>query len=124
MSGMACLERGAAAEQLAAAYLETQGLQVLARNLRCRAGELDLVCLDAQVLAVIEVRQRCSGNFGGALCSVTLNKQRKIIRTTRFFLATQAQWRARAVRFDVFAVEGSPEGAHQIVWIRDAFRAT
>src|ERR1700727_1253983 len=36
--------RGAASEQLAAAYLQTRGLVVLAHNLRCRAGEPDLAC--------------------------------------------------------------------------------
>jgi putative endonuclease len=118
------LLRGMDSEQLAANYLQSRGLKVLARNLRCRAGELDLVCLDEDVLAIIEVRQRCRGNFGGAIASVTRHKQRKIIRATQFFLSVQAQWRTHAVRFDVFAVEGSPAGKHQIVWVKDAFRAT
>jgi putative endonuclease len=116
--------RGMDAEQLAADYLHTHGLKVLARNLRCKAGELDLVCLDAEVLAVIEVRQRGRRDFGGALCSVTWRKQRRIIRATQFFLAKQPLWRTHAVRFDVFAVEGRPESAHQIHWVKDAFRAT
>lgn len=117
-------QRGTQSEQLAGDYLKSRGLEVLARNLRCRAGELDLVCLDREVLAVIEVRQRGSQQFGGALQSVTWCKQRKIIRATRFFLQRRADWRARAVRFDVIAVQGRPEGAHQLIWIKDAFRAT
>jgi len=44
------IERGAAAEAAAARYLQAQGLSVLARNLRCRVGELDLVCLDDDVI--------------------------------------------------------------------------
>ena len=50
--------QGQASEQLAVEYLQTQGVLILARNLRCKAGELDLVALDGDVLAVIEVRQR------------------------------------------------------------------
>ena len=96
---------------------------VLARNVRCRAGELDLVCVDGDVLAIVEVRQRAKHDFGGALASVTWRKQRKIIRATQYFLRRQAEWRGRVMRFDVLAVEGVPEGAHRIVWIKDAFRA-
>ena len=115
---------GMAAEQLAADYLQTRGLKILARNLRCRAGELDLVCLDADVLAIIEVRQRGSREFGGAAGSVTWKKRRKIVRATQYFLTMRTEWRTHAVRFDVFAVEGAPGGAHQLVWIKDAFRPT
>jgi putative endonuclease len=117
-------QRGTQSEQLAADYLKTRGLEVLARNLRCRAGELDLVCLDQEVLAVIEVRQRCGQRFGGALQSVSWRKQRKIIRATRLFLLQRADWHGRAVRFDVIAVEGPPGGVHRLVWVKDAFRVT
>jgi putative endonuclease len=117
------LQTGTASEQLAAEYLRAQGLVVLARNVRCRAGELDLVCLDGGVLAIVEVRQRARRDFGGALASVTWRKQRKIIRAAQFFLQRQAEWRIRVMRFDVLAVEGMPDGAHRIVWIKDAFRA-
>jgi putative endonuclease len=118
------LQHGTVSEQLAAEYLQTRGLVVLARNVRCRAGELDLVCLDGGVLAIVEVRQRGRTDFGGALASVTWRKQRKIIRATQFFLQRQATWRRHVMRFDVLAVEGVPDGAHRIIWIKDAFRAT
>ena len=117
------LQRGAAAEQLAAEYLQARGVVVLARNLRCRGGELDLVCLDGAVLAVVEVRQRGRADFGGAAGSVTRRKQRKLIRAVRFFLQRQPAWRAYAMRFDVLALEGVPAGEHRMVWIQDAFRA-
>jgi putative endonuclease len=117
------MQRGAAAEDLAAQYLQVRGLKILARNLRCRAGELDLVCLDDGVLVVIEVRQRASAEFGGALGSVTWSKQRKIIRATQFFLRHEKHWRNLSMRFDVLAIEGLPDGAHRIYWVKDAFRS-
>ena len=92
--------------------------------MRCRLGELDLVCLDGGVLAVVEVRQRGKIDFGGALASVTWRKQRKIIRAAQFFLQRKAAWRRHVMRFDVLAVEGMPDGSHRIVWVKDAFRAT
>ena len=120
-STIAC---GAAAEAAAARYLEARGLKILARNLRCRAGELDLVCLDGGVIAIIEVRHRATSDFGGALASVTWRKQRKLIRATQFHVERRPEWRARALRFDVIAVQGRPDGTHAMDWIRDAFRAT
>ena len=116
-------QHGTQSELLAADFLQARGLKVLARNFRCKTGELDLVCLDHEVLAIIEVRLRRSQEFGGALLSVTRCKQRKIIRATRYLLQRQAGWAARAVRFDVVAVDGPP-GAPRLVWVKDAFRAT
>ena len=117
-------QRGAASEQLAAAYLQTRGLVVVAQNLRCKAGELDLVCLDRDVLAIVEVRQRGRLDFGGPLASVDRRKQHKIIRAARFLIRGQPQWRSHAMRFDVVGVEGLPDGTCRIVWVKDAFRAT
>jgi putative endonuclease len=118
------LQRGAASELIAAAYLEARGLEVLARNLRCKTGELDLVCLDSGILVIVEVRQRARVDFGGAPASVNRRKQRKIIRATQFFLQRRAEWRGRAIRFDVVALDGLPDRAHRIDWIKHAFRAT
>jgi putative endonuclease len=117
------IQRGAAAEALAAQYLQARGLKILARNLRCKAGELDLVCLDGRALAIVEVRQRGSVEFGGALASVTKPKQRKIIRAAQFFLLREKHWRNLSLRFDVLAIEGLPDGTHRIDWVKDAFRA-
>ena len=117
-------QRGAASEQLAAAYLQTRGLVVVAQNLRCKAGELDLVCLDRDVLAIVEVRQRGRLDFGGPLASVDRRKQHKIIRAARFLIRGRPQWRSHAMRFDVVGVEGLPDGTCRIVWVKDAFRAT
>ena len=118
------LQRGLAAERLAARYLEVRGLKILSTNLRCKAGELDLVCLDGDVLAIVEVRQRGSSQFGGAPASVTFAKQRKIIRATRFFSRREPRWRDLPIRFDVLAIAGLPDGAHRVDWIKDAFRAS
>ncbi len=117
------LGRGHAAEDLAVGHLTARGIIVLARNIRCRGGEIDILCLDGPLLAVIEVRQRARGQFGGALASVTPAKQRKIIRAARYVLRTSQDLRHRLMRFDVIAVEGLPEGDHEIAWIKDAFRA-
>ena len=114
--------RGLDCEVLAVNHLLLCGVEVLARNLRCRAGELDIVARENQVLLIVEVRQRTKGDFGGALESVNWLKQRKIIRATRYFLQAHPEWRGLQLRFDVIAVEGTPEGTHQFNWVKDAFR--
>jgi len=116
--------QGAGAEARAAEFLEARGLVILARNLRCRAGELDIVCLDGEILVIVEVRQRARADFGGAAASVTAHKQRKLIRATRFFWQRQRDWRVRILRFDVITLRSAaPGSAPEIEWLRDAFRA-
>jgi putative endonuclease len=117
------MQRGVAAEDLAARYLRLRGLKILARNLRCKAGELDLVCLDDGVLVIVEVRQRGSLQFGGAMASVTWAKQRKLIRAARFFLRREKHWQNICMRFDVLAIEGMLDATHRVEWLKDAFRA-
>jgi putative endonuclease len=115
--------RGAAAEDLAAAYLTSRGVAILARNLRSKGGEIDILCLDGPLVAGVEVRQRSHGGFGGALGSVTPAKQRKIIRTARYVMQTSTELGRRLMRFDVIGIQGMPEGLYEISWIKDAFRA-
>ncbi|MDE1922999.1 MAG: YraN family protein [Gammaproteobacteria bacterium] len=122
-SRSAAARRGVESERLAAAFLEARGLAVLERNFRCRLGELDLVCADRGVLVCVEVRQRSGVEFGGALASITAAKRRRIVRAAAVFLAGSRRWRHSALRFDVIAVQGRPEAAHEIIWVRDAFQA-
>jgi len=117
------LEQGAASEQLAARYLESRGLLIIARNQRFKLGELDLVCLDDKTLVIVEVRQRSSEEFGGALASVTHWKRRKLIRATQCYLQRSAEWSHLPVRFDVVAVNGLPGRHPDIIWVKSAFTA-
>jgi putative endonuclease len=116
------MQRGLDCETLAVSHLQERGVEVLARNLRCKSGELDIVARENNTLLIVEVRQRTRRDFGGALESVTWRKRRNIIRATRYFLQANRDWRTHSLRFDVIAVEGTPDGAHQVNWVRDAFR--
>lgn len=111
---------GHRSERRAALWLENQGLRVLERNLQCRAGEIDLVALDGEVLVFVEVRHRGSASHGGAAASVNRRKQRRLLRAAQFFLPrlTRAHCAGRlpACRFDVVCEQ---EG--ELHWIRHAF---
>jgi putative endonuclease len=114
--------RGHHAENLAAEFLIGRGLVVLERNLRCRFGEIDLVCRDGPLLVMVEVRQRTRCTFGGAVASITPSKQRKLARSARYALQRRPEWRGRRIRFDVVGMDGSPHDRYRVTWIRDAFR--
>jgi len=111
---------GAAAEERALGYLLEQGLRLIARNYRCRLGEIDLVMLDDATLALVEVRYRSREDFGGAIASVTWRKQRSLILAAQHLLATRKELRRFAARFDVVALDGTRH-CPQIRWIRNAF---
>ena len=109
-------ERGRRAETQAAAYLQSQGLRILARNWRCRFGEIDLVARDATTVVFAEVRARASRAFGGAAESIDSAKRRKLIAAANLFLS--ARRLDAPCRFDALLIEGDG----RIEWVRDAFR--
>ena len=103
-------------------FLKTQGLDVIARNFRCRQGEIDLVMRDGRQLVLAEVRYRARTDFGSALESVNAVKRQRLLRAAQHYLQQHPQHRALACRFDVLGVSGSSESP-SISWIKDAFRA-
>lgn len=112
--------KGQKAEDLACEYLKKQGLRFITRNFRSRFGEIDLILRDKTVLVFVEVRSRSSMAFGGAIASVTLGKQQKIVKTAQFYLVKHGLQDKMPVRFDVVALEGK---SGQINWIKQAFGA-
>lgn len=115
---MSRTEAGNEAEDTALAYLKQAGLKLVQRNYRGRGGEIDLVMLDGETLALIEVRYRSSEQFGGAAASVTYRKQRRIINATRHLLLTRQELRRYPARFDVVAISAL---RRDVQWIKGAF---
>jgi putative endonuclease len=114
--------RGQLAEDCAARWLVGQGLQLVARNVRCRSGEVDLICLERGTLVFVEVRLRTNPRFGTAAESITATKRRRIIFAARWWLAGAGRaHQHRPCRFDVVlfgeADASTPE------WIQGAFES-
>ncbi len=110
--------QGAAAEQLAADYLQGRGLRLVARNFRVRGGEIDLVCRDGTTTVFVEVRLRHRKDFGGAAASITAGKQARLVLAARHWLQRHGE---APCRFDCVLLDGlEPEN---IEWLRDAFSA-
>jgi putative endonuclease len=106
---------GQSAESRAEAFLKTQGLTLLARNWRCRFGEIDLIMQDGATRVFVEVRLRTRSDFGGAAASVTPAKQKKLLAAARQYLT--ALNTLPPCRFDVVALSGDG----QPDWIKNAF---
>ncbi|HFD92702.1 MAG TPA: YraN family protein [Gammaproteobacteria bacterium] len=112
---------GRRAEDLARDHLQVHGLTCLARNFRCRRGEIDLIMKEGETIVFVEVRTRRSTRFGSAEESIDWRKQQKIIATALHFLHVR-RLHSCAVRFDVITLSGNEDRA-RIRWIRDAFMA-
>ena len=106
---------GARAEDLCAELLRAAGMRLLARNWRCRHGEIDLIAEEDGTVVFAEVRSRASRSFGGAAESITRAKRDRLLAAARLYLSGRPNAHCR---FDVFLVEGEPR---QVRWIRDAF---
>lgn len=106
-------------EQLAAQWLQQQGISLLAQNFRIKGGELDLIGLDAQqTLIFFEVKYRQSAQYGHASEFISAQKQRRLIRSAQVFLLKHPQYQNLPQRFDVITFEGQQT---QPNWIQNAF---
>jgi len=94
---------GRSGETAAADWYVERGYQVVARNWRCRDGELDLIVTKARQIVFCEVKTRTSDAFGTPAESVTRAKQMRIRRLAARWL-DEAPARPRAIRFDVASV--------------------
>ena len=116
--------QGARAEELACRFLLRQGLRLVARNYRCRRGEIDLIMQDRDNLVFVEVRYRRQSRYGSGLESVTYRKQCRIAHCAAHYLHCHPQAARYAARFDVVALGPGATGIETgIEWIRNAFNA-
>lgn len=117
-------ELGQLAEAYVEHWLKRQGLAAVARNYRCRRGEIDLVMLDGDTLVFVEVRLRTHKGFGGAEASVDRAKRRRLSAAATHFLASRPALSNAPCRFDVIAVTAAPDHRDfNCNWIRNAFYA-
>lgn len=108
------ISAGKDAEQTAAAFLQNEGLQILARNYRCRRGEIDIVAEDGRTLVFVEVRRR--KRLSDAAESID---GRKRARLTAAALQYLSGGDSRACRFDAILVDAN----NSVRWLRAAFDA-
>ena len=109
------MNRGAAAEALAAQFLQARGIRIVERNYRCRGGEIDIIAREGPTLVFIEVRLRRNSAFGGAAASITPAKRRRLAFAARHYLGRLG--REPPCRFDAILLDSL--ASERIEWLRD-----
>jgi len=109
------MNRGAAAEALAAQFLQARGIRIVARNYRCRGGEIDIIAREGPTLVFVEVRLRRGNAFGGAAASITAAKRRRLSFAARHYLGRLG--REPPCRFDAILLDSL--ASERIEWLRD-----
>jgi putative endonuclease len=94
---------GGFGERVACRYLVSQGLVLLDRNWRSRAGELDVVARDGADVVFVEVKTRRSTRFGQPVEALVPAKVRRLRTLARMWLSDN-DVRCERVRFDVISV--------------------
>lgn len=105
---------GDSGERLAADYLAGQGHHIVARNVRRREGEIDLITLDGTTLVFVEVKLRRAGEFGAAVEAITASKYRRLQRLAEVYAAEHPELPADQ-RIDLVAIDVASDGALRAV---------
>lgn len=112
--------RGRAGEERAAAHLQTLGYEVLDRNWRCRAGEIDIVAARGSDLVVVEVKTRRTTDFGHPFEAVDARKRDRLWRLSCAWAAAHPDAsRYRRLRLDVVGVIGDDPATAAIEHLED-----
>ncbi len=114
------LDLGKLGEEQAMARLKKEGYRVLERNYRNTFGEIDIIAQDGKTLCFVEVRTRTKDWHGHPFESISVIKQRKIIRAAQAYLAREDAEDTDA-RFDVVAVIPDEAGGFTVELIKNAF---
>jgi len=95
---------GKVGEEIAQKYLLKNGYALIAKNLRLRRGEIDIICAEKDELVIVEVKSVRTPGFGQGEERISRKKRLKIIRTTYNFLGQNPAYKFMDVRFDVIVV--------------------
>ena len=101
-------------EAIARRHLEAGGLRFVTRNWHCRAGEIDLVMLDGDVLVFVEVKTRNGERAGRAEEAISPSKARKLLASGEWFVADHPDYQDMAWRCDLVAITIERDGAARI----------
>ena len=101
--------RGTPGESLACRHLAGKGFAILARNYRCRSGEVDVIARHGEATVFVEVKERHGASHGAGCDSVTFGKRRRIVRAARLYAASHGL-EETPLRFDVVSIDWTAAG--------------
>jgi len=98
---------GRQGEDQAAAALESAGMEIIARNFRSKYGEIDIIALTGDVIIFVEVKAWSVFGIEDLQYGIDIKKQRKIIKTAKYFLLENRKYSRMAIRFDVVFIKNN-----------------
>ncbi len=121
--------KGQVAEAWCKDYLCAKGLKFIEQNYHSRFGEIDLIFLDCnsspETLVFVEVRYRANSDYGTGSETVTIYKQKKLIKTAQVFLQKERKFSNYNARFDVVSISSDKNNKESFKadWQSNAFQA-
>ena len=110
-------------ESLARDYLISKGYRILNMNYRNRFGEIDIVCMNKDLLIFCEIKSSYSNSFGFPIESVTYYKQNQIIKLSKLYSMSKKYFDYN-IRYDIIEIIFNNLNSSYIInHIEDAFRA-
>jgi len=111
---------GRAGEQRAVSHLVGLGYDVVDRNWRCAQGEIDIVAVHGDDLAIVEVKTRRSTAFGHPFEAIDERKRRRLWRLAHAWIESHAdQARGLTVRIDGIGIIGADPASAALEHLRD-----
>ncbi len=107
-------------EELAVRRLVGLGMTVVARNWRCRAGEIDIVAEDGDAVVVCEVKTRREGDYQHPMAAVGPRKAARLRELAERYVAERGALPYGGVRIDVIGVLLPRRGPARIQHVRGA----
>jgi putative endonuclease len=111
---------GARGESLAAAFLGENKFDIIKRNFRYgKSGEIDIIAQKDGLIIFVEVKNRMSNMYGGALYSISGKKKRSLKTAAKAFLSLYPEYNrpGYTFRFDLISIVDK-----SIDWNEDIFR--
>jgi len=100
-------QRGCYGEWLGKEFLKKKGFRILEKNWRSRGDrrkEIDLVCLDREILVFVEIRSRSENALISGFDSLNLRKRKALLRSFKAYLL-EAEEHPFSYRFDLVEVD-------------------
>lgn len=114
------LALGKKGEGLALTYLKRKGYEIIEKNYRTNAGEIDIIGRDRDCVCFVEIRTRKTRKFGSPLESIDRKKQNQIAKTALIYIKNNRLEEGKC-RFDVVSVEQIGGFLPNIKLIKNAF---
>lgn len=110
---------GRLGEDRAAAFFVGKGFTCLARNWRCRAGEIDLIVARGREIRFVEVKTRKTKTYGDPEEAITVQKRAHLEAAAEAWILSHELPKEAIFQFDVFSLYLPLNQPEELLWIEN-----